>query len=101
MPIVKREDALRQHAIWHEMGGFRAKVEDHIKPGCVVVCSTGGAKECGFFGSNRISEKNNVETISAAEQQLVGWPLAAAVVERMESMRSCVATFLSASMRAA
>ncbi|HEY7120519.1 MAG TPA: RraA family protein [Tepidisphaeraceae bacterium] len=52
MPIVKREDALRQHAIWHQMGGFRAKVEDHIKSGCVLVCSTGGAKECGYFGSN-------------------------------------------------
>jgi regulator of RNase E activity RraA len=52
MPIVKREDALRQHAIWHDMGGFRARVEDHVKPGCVVVCSTGGARECGFFGSN-------------------------------------------------
>jgi regulator of RNase E activity RraA len=52
MPIVKREDALRQHAIWHEMGGFRAKVEDHITSGCVLVCSTGGARECGYFGSN-------------------------------------------------
>ena len=52
MPIVKREDALRQHAIWHEMGGFRAKVEDRIRPGCVLACSTGGARECGYFGSN-------------------------------------------------
>jgi regulator of RNase E activity RraA len=52
MPIVERKDALRQHGIWHQMGGFRARVEDHVKSGCVVVCSTGGAKECGFFGSN-------------------------------------------------
>lgn len=52
MPRIERKDALRQHAIWHEMGGFAAKVEEHTKPGCVVVCSTGGAKECGFFGSN-------------------------------------------------
>jgi 4-hydroxy-4-methyl-2-oxoglutarate aldolase len=52
MPIVKRDDALRQHAIWHEMGGFRAKVEEHIKARCALVCSTGAAKETGYFGSN-------------------------------------------------
>ena len=49
---LDRKDALRQHAIWGEMGAFAAKVEDHVRPGCVVVCSTGGARECGFFGSN-------------------------------------------------
>jgi regulator of RNase E activity RraA len=52
MPILTRQQALDQHKIWSEMGGFRAKVEEHIKPGCVVVTSTGGARECGFFGSN-------------------------------------------------
>jgi regulator of RNase E activity RraA len=52
MPVVKREDALRQHGIWHEMGGFRASEQPHLRGGCVLVCSTGGASECGFFGSN-------------------------------------------------
>jgi regulator of RNase E activity RraA len=61
MPIVKREDALHQHGIWHDMGGFRARVEDHVKPGCVVVCSTGGREgvrllrlqQCAGAGSSR------------------------------------------------
>ena len=37
--------------------------------------------------------------ISAADAQLVGWPLPASLVERTESMRSRVATFFSAAMR--
>ena len=48
---------------------------------------------CGFCGSNRISAKKSVATISAADMHVVGWPLPAAVVERIESMRSWVATF--------
>ena len=52
MPPLTRDDALRQHGIWHEMGGFRASEQPHLRPGCVLVCSTGGARECGFFGSN-------------------------------------------------
>jgi regulator of RNase E activity RraA len=52
MPLLTREQALEQHPMWSRMGGFRAKVDDHIKSGCVVVTSTGGARECGFFGSN-------------------------------------------------
>lgn len=52
MPIVKREDALRQHAIWGEMGGWRASIDSHLRPGCVIVTSTGGAPECGYWGSN-------------------------------------------------
>ena len=51
---------------------------------------------CGFFGSKRISPKNSVATISAADMQVVGWPLPASVVERIESMRSSVARFSSA-----
>jgi 4-hydroxy-4-methyl-2-oxoglutarate aldolase len=50
MPVVDRKDALRQHAIWNEMGGMHAKLT--VKPGCVVVTSTGGAHECGYWGSN-------------------------------------------------
>lgn len=50
MPIVERKDALRQHAIWDEMGGMHARLQ--VKPGCVVVTSTNGARECGYWGSN-------------------------------------------------
>jgi regulator of RNase E activity RraA len=52
MPIVEPKDALRQHAIWAEMGGFKGDLRAAMKPGCVVVTSTGGAKECGWWGSN-------------------------------------------------
>jgi regulator of RNase E activity RraA len=52
MPIVDKKDALRQHAIWAEMGGFKGDLRAAMKPGCVVVTSTGGAKECGWWGSN-------------------------------------------------
>jgi regulator of RNase E activity RraA len=48
---LKKEDALRQHAIWGEMNGFRANLNAEIKEGCVVVTSTGGARECGWWGS--------------------------------------------------
>jgi 4-hydroxy-4-methyl-2-oxoglutarate aldolase len=52
MPFpLKKEDALRQHAIWHEMGGWRANLDANVKEGCVVVTSTGGARECGYWGS--------------------------------------------------
>jgi regulator of RNase E activity RraA len=52
MPIVSRADALRQHAIWKEMGGWHAQLEPNLKPGCVIVTSTNGAKETGYWGSN-------------------------------------------------
>jgi len=50
MPIVACDDALRQHAIWNEMGGMHTKLT--VKPGCVLVTSTDGAPECGYWGSN-------------------------------------------------
>lgn len=50
MPIVERKDALKQHAIWDQTGGMHAKLT--VKPGCVVVTSTNGARECGYWGSN-------------------------------------------------
>ncbi|HEY5912707.1 MAG TPA: RraA family protein [Verrucomicrobiae bacterium] len=50
MPVVDRKDALRQHAIWNEMGGMHARLD--VKPGCVIVTSTNGARECGYWGSN-------------------------------------------------
>jgi regulator of RNase E activity RraA len=52
MPPVSRKDALRQHAIWKEMGGWHAELNPHLKPGCVIVTSTSGAPECGYWGSN-------------------------------------------------
>jgi 4-hydroxy-4-methyl-2-oxoglutarate aldolase len=52
MPVVDRKDALRQHAIWREMGGWHAELQPHLKKGCVIVTSTGGARETGYWGSN-------------------------------------------------
>jgi 4-hydroxy-4-methyl-2-oxoglutarate aldolase len=52
MPPIDRKDALRQHAIWDEMGGTHASLSGHIRPGCVIVTSTAGARETGFWGSN-------------------------------------------------
>src|SRR4051812_5243096 len=52
MPLVGRADALRQHAIWKEMGGWHAELNPHLKAGCVIVTSTNGAKETGYWGSN-------------------------------------------------
>ena len=51
MPVSKK-DALKQHSIWSQMGGWHADVSRHLKQGCVIVMSTGGAKECGYWGSN-------------------------------------------------
>jgi 4-hydroxy-4-methyl-2-oxoglutarate aldolase len=49
---LDKKDALRQHPIWREMGGFRGgNIGEHVKKGCVVVTSTGGARECGWWGS--------------------------------------------------
>jgi hypothetical protein len=55
---------------------------------------------CGSFGSNRISAKKSAAMRSAAEQQLVGWPLPASAVDLTESIRKRVAMFLSAGIRA-
>src|SRR5918998_6393301 len=52
MPPVSRKEALRQHAIWKEMGGWHAELEPHLRPGCVIVTSTNGARETGYWGSN-------------------------------------------------
>ena len=52
MPVLTPKDALRQHPIWAEMGGFKVGLDPHIKPGCVIVTSTGNAPECGWWGSN-------------------------------------------------
>jgi 4-hydroxy-4-methyl-2-oxoglutarate aldolase len=56
MPLVDKKDALRQHAIWRELGGWKADTKSHMKQGCVIVTSTGGAKECGWWGSNNSME---------------------------------------------
>ena len=52
MPPLTKEDALRQHAIWAQMNGWRGDLAGSITPGCVVVTSTGGARECGYWGSS-------------------------------------------------
>ncbi len=50
MPVIARKDALLQHDIWNESGATHANLK--TKPGCVIVTSTNGARECGFWGSN-------------------------------------------------
>ncbi len=52
MPVVGKKDALRQHDIWGDMGGWHANLPAHLNHGCVIVTSTNGAKECGYWGSN-------------------------------------------------
>jgi 4-hydroxy-4-methyl-2-oxoglutarate aldolase len=50
MPVIDKKDALLQHDIWFNSGGSHARLS--IKPGCVIVTSTNGARECGYWGSN-------------------------------------------------
>ncbi len=50
MPVMDRKDALLQHDIWSKSGGMHANLS--TKPGCVIVTSTNGARECGYWGSN-------------------------------------------------
>jgi 4-hydroxy-4-methyl-2-oxoglutarate aldolase len=59
MRVVTREEALRQHGIWfsereQRLGEFGAglRLNDQIKQGCVVVTSTNGSRETGYWGSN-------------------------------------------------
>jgi regulator of RNase E activity RraA len=50
MPVIDRKDALLQHSLWDKSGGNHASLS--TKPGCVIVTSTNGARECGYWGSN-------------------------------------------------
>jgi 4-hydroxy-4-methyl-2-oxoglutarate aldolase len=50
MPVVERQDALKQHVIWDKSGAMHAKLT--VKPGCIIITSTNGARECGYWGSN-------------------------------------------------
>jgi 4-hydroxy-4-methyl-2-oxoglutarate aldolase len=50
MPVLDKKDALLQHSIWFKNGGSHAELK--TKPGCVIVTSTNGARECGYWGSN-------------------------------------------------
>jgi len=59
MPVLTREQALEQHSIWGKMGGWKVRWEPLVKPGCVVVMSTGGARECAFWGSNNTMDMHN------------------------------------------
>lgn len=58
MPAIDRKDALQQHSIWNKSGGMHASLT--TKPGCVIVTSTNGARECGYWGSaNSMSAQAN------------------------------------------
>ena len=50
MLAIDRKDALLQHDIWFKSGAMHADLV--TKPGCVIVTSTNGARECGYWGSN-------------------------------------------------
>lgn len=50
MQVIDRKDALLQHDIWSKSGAMHASLV--AKPGCVIVTSTNGARECGYWGSN-------------------------------------------------
>jgi len=50
MQVIDRKDALLQHDIWSKSGAMHASLV--TKPGCVIVTSTNGARECGYWGSN-------------------------------------------------
>jgi 4-hydroxy-4-methyl-2-oxoglutarate aldolase len=50
MPVIDRKEALLQHDLWDKSGGTHAKLS--TKPGCVIVTSTNGARECGYWGSS-------------------------------------------------
>ncbi len=52
MPVLTREEARRSHGIWNEMTGRGLRLQEHVRPGCVVVTSTNGARETGYWGSN-------------------------------------------------
>ena len=61
MRAITREEAQQQHGIWfreqeQRTGYPRPNLNDHIKDGCVVVTSTGGAMETGYWGSNNAME---------------------------------------------
>lgn len=50
MPLLTRDQALLQHQIWRDMGGWHVP-NPQTKPGSVIVMSTSGARECGYWGS--------------------------------------------------
>jgi 4-hydroxy-4-methyl-2-oxoglutarate aldolase len=50
MAAIDRKDALLQHDIWSKSGAMHANLV--TKPGSVIVTSTNGARECGYWGSN-------------------------------------------------
>lgn len=52
MPVLSREEARRSHGIWNDMTGRGLRLQQHVRPGCVIVTSTNGARETGYWGSN-------------------------------------------------
>ena len=66
MPVVAKKDALRQHDIWGEMGGWHSELPERLPRGCVIVTSTNGARECGYWGSN-----NSLDMMSRGVEGIV------------------------------
>jgi 4-hydroxy-4-methyl-2-oxoglutarate aldolase len=52
MPVLNREEARRSHPIWNDLTGRGLRIQEHLRPGCVIVTSTNGARETGYWGSN-------------------------------------------------
>src|SRR5579884_3365538 len=68
-------------------GNSPASAQAEYRIGAACPLESTKASLCGlrgFLGSYRITEKNSVDMISAAEAHVVGWPLPAVVVERIE-----------------
>jgi 4-hydroxy-4-methyl-2-oxoglutarate aldolase len=55
MPVLSPEDAIQSHKIWFDEHGGMG-VREAVRPGCVVVTGTEGAKETGIWGSNNALE---------------------------------------------
>ena len=84
MHVIDRKDALLQHELWDKSGGTHAKLI--TKPGCVIVTSTNGARECGFWGSNNSMgmQANGVVGIVNNHQELM------LMVKIIEIQKICV-----------
>jgi len=50
-PLKTTEEIVDAHGIWFKEVGHLS-VDQHVRPGSVIVTDTGGSKEVGFWGSN-------------------------------------------------
>jgi 4-hydroxy-4-methyl-2-oxoglutarate aldolase len=46
------EEIVKDHAAWYAKYPNPVRLGELLTPGCVIVTSTGDAKECGYWGSN-------------------------------------------------